>query len=78
PTRPGFVAVSAAGTHSLALHKDGSIYAWGWNVNGVVGRTPKGNDFVAISAGAHHNLALREDGTIVAWGDDMFGSVEDT
>ena len=64
---PDFVAIAAGGSHSLALHVDGSITSWGWNSHGQVSGTPTGTGFVAISAGTHFSLAIAADGSIVGW-----------
>jgi hypothetical protein len=82
------VAIAAGTNFSLALLKDGTVYAWGTNSNGELGDgtttqrlTPvqvlglKG--VVAIDAGAGHSLALRTDGgtagTVWAWGNNQAG-----
>jgi len=64
-----FVSVSAGGFHSLALMRDGSVFAWGDNTYGQLGdgttqsrSTPQKtqilNSIVQISAGYHHNFAI--------------------
>lgn len=67
------VAISAGGSHSLALKGDGTIAAWGDNRSGQ--RTvPTGlGSVVAISAGYAHSLAVRADGTVAAWGSNSSG-----
>ncbi|MCE9611554.1 MAG: cadherin-like beta sandwich domain-containing protein [Chthoniobacter sp.] len=73
------IAVAAGGGHSLALCSDGTVAAWGWNVNGELGNgnttdslapvtVPTGKTVIAIAAGYHHSLALYSDGTIGGWG----------
>ncbi len=71
------VAVAAGRFHSLALRRDGTVWAWGKNDRGQVGVTPNPlvpypvrglTDVVAIRAGYDTSYALRRDGTLWAWG----------
>ena len=75
------VAVSAAGSHSLALTADGAVWSWGWGAYGKLGHgdahpqlLPKkiealaGQRVVAVSAGERHSLALTSDGAVFTWG----------
>jgi hypothetical protein len=75
----GVAAVSAGGIHSLALRGDGTVRAWGNNVDGELGNgTTTSSDVpvavsalsgvTAISGGGRHSLALLGDGTVRAWG----------
>lgn len=76
PTGTGFVAVAAAGYHSVALRDDGSLVAWGWNDYGQTD-VPAGSDFVAISAGHFHSAALRAAGSFAVWGEKPIGQFLD-
>jgi alpha-tubulin suppressor-like RCC1 family protein len=67
------VAVAAADDRSLALHRDGTVLAWGNDqlLPAAVAADASGaplTGVVAIAAGPGHAVALREDGTLVAWG----------
>lgn len=64
---------------SLAIRKDGTVWAWGANDHGQLGDGSKNDrnipaqvknlaDVTAISAGEGFALALRTDGTVWAWG----------
>jgi alpha-tubulin suppressor-like RCC1 family protein len=78
-------AISAGGSHSLAVKSDGTVWAWGYNLSGQIGdgsnvtrSTPVQvgttgswlTGVVAVAAGASHSLALKSDGTVWAWGDN--------
>lgn len=81
-------AVAAGGNHSLALKKDGTVWAWGDNFWGELGdgthttrdvpaRVPDLDHIVAIASGYLHSMALGADGTVWAWGDNHFGQLGD-
>lgn len=92
PGKQGFlenmVAVAAGSAHTLALKKDGTVWAWGNNDKGQLGddtgnsnETPvlvKGlKGIIAIAAGTTHSLALKGDGTLWAWGGNNAGQLGD-
>lgn len=73
------VAVAAGGRHSLALLKDGTVRAWGYNRTGEVGDGTTQNrdrptvvsgvrEAVAIAASPALSLALLANGTVMTWG----------
>ncbi|MBD3921857.1 hypothetical protein H8B09_24060 [Paenibacillus sp. PR3] len=75
------IAVAAGDDHSLALRKDGTVWAWGGNQNGQLGIDGTGNQLrpvqvkglshiVTISAGLYESAALESSGLIWAWGLD--------
>jgi alpha-tubulin suppressor-like RCC1 family protein len=76
-----------AGSHSLALGTDGTVWEWG-----VKRETPIGDDFrkynkasperleglsqiTSISAGINFSVALHEDGTVSVWGENNDGQL---
>jgi alpha-tubulin suppressor-like RCC1 family protein len=79
--------VAAGEDFSLALRSDGTVWAWGRNDRGQLGRgtTSSGelvparvavlNRVTKISAGRDFALALRSDGIVFAWGADWFGQL---
>lgn len=89
-TRPGQKIIGAGNVHSLALKKDGTVWAWGGNGWGQLGNgapfpilenptTPVQvvglTDVVDIAVGSGHNLALKSDGTVWAWGWNNYGQL---
>ncbi|WP_327324223.1 CAP domain-containing protein [Streptomyces sp. NBC_01210] len=86
----GAVAAIAAGmNHSLALMRDGTVWAWGLNSAGQLGdgttterhvpvKVQGVTGVVAIAAaGTGHSLALKRDGTVWAWGSNNWGQLGD-
>lgn len=83
------IAVAAGGAHSLALSKDGTVWAWGNNEFGQAGygqvdqfkksyvprQVQDLTDVVAIAAGMDYSLALKSDGTVWAWGNNENGNL---
>lgn len=85
-----FAQVSAGRSYSLALGKDGNLYAWGNNDFGQFGDGSTGTassspvlvppisgdvTFVEISAGNTHSVARGSDGNVYAWGSNNFGEL---
>ncbi|NBD22977.1 RCC1 domain-containing protein [Paenibacillus glycinis] len=85
----GVTMAASGGGHTLALKKEGTVWAWGNNAYGQLGygsssegsKMPvqvQGLDSViAISAGSEHSLALKSDGTVWAWGSNASGQLGD-
>jgi alpha-tubulin suppressor-like RCC1 family protein len=77
-----FCQISAGGSHTVAIDKNGQIWGWGNNTTGQLGnnstksaRTPVSvlgtlKTFCSISAGFDHTVALDKDGQSWAWGDN--------
>jgi alpha-tubulin suppressor-like RCC1 family protein len=74
----GFTQLSAGFRHVLALRSDGTVWAWGTNGYGQLGRsctecTPRPvagltGVFTQVLARGDTSFALRNDGTVWAWG----------
>ena len=71
PAGTDFVAVYSTEKAFAALHKNGTIAAWGDREHG--GSAPVGSDFIAVSSNVKAFAALRKDGTIAAWGSYYYG-----
>ena len=82
------VQVLACKYHSLALTKDGSIYAWGHGRSGRLGMGDEniqpeprilsrllGYSITMIAAGENHSLAMSNVGAVFSWGSDRFGQL---
>lgn len=86
------VQIAAGGSTSYALKDDGTVWAWGYNGMGQLGRgatfttpyyvpatvdLPAGVTVTKISAGLDHVLALLSDNTVLSWGYNVFGQLGD-
>jgi hypothetical protein len=83
-----WVYVSAGSDHTAAIREDGTLWTWGYNGEGQLGRFPSSVSYSAIpgkiteqgpwasvSAGDHHTAAVKEDGTLWAWGRNTEGQL---
>jgi hypothetical protein len=75
-------AIAAGGNHSIALQADGTLVAWGENINSqgfYVGQSvvPAAvGKAAAIGAGDYHSLAVKLNGAFAGWGDDSQGQTD--
>lgn len=77
--------VAAGLHHSMALGEDGSVYAWGANEYGQLGKPKSGanpqpyrlnlKNVVSIAAGDYHSLAITKDRSIYAWGRNNYSQI---
>ena len=59
--------------HSLALKAEGTVVAWGSNLNGQRNIPAGLNNVVQVSGGWGFSSVLKADGTVVAWGANLNG-----
>jgi len=85
------VSIVAGYYHSMALCSDGTVAAWGYNVDGQLGNSSTtnssvpvlvtqsgvlaGKTVVSMAAGIYHSVALCSDGTVAAWGYNYEGEL---
>jgi len=85
-----WTAIAAGADHTVALKADGTLWAWGANYFGQLGRGIIGfplvsspspvqvgvaRDWVAVAAGAYSSVALKSDGSLWAWGRNNSGQL---
>ncbi|MFF2885200.1 stalk domain-containing protein [Paenibacillus sp. NPDC057967] len=79
PSLSNVVRVAGGQTHSLALRSDGTVWAWGGNLDGQLGdgttvsrdmpaQVGKLTDIVDIAADWTSSYAVQADGTLWVWG----------
>lgn len=83
----GIVDVVAGSVHSLAVRNDGTVWGWGYNADGQLGRgavgAPQGtpaqvlsiNQAASVAASGLNSVALESDGTVWTWGDNVSGGL---
>ncbi|XP_051896977.1 probable E3 ubiquitin-protein ligase HERC4 [Pristis pectinata] len=83
------IQVTCGNNHSLALSKDGQVFAWGQNTFGQLGLGKKdpspcnpetvkrfsGIPVAQIAAGGEHSCALTVSGAVLAWGRNNHGQL---
>jgi alpha-tubulin suppressor-like RCC1 family protein len=81
--------MSAGAEHNLALKSDGSLWAWGANIDGQLGLGDDGwdthrnvptqvgtsKDWAAVWAGEFSSMAQKTDGSLWAWGRNAWGQL---
>jgi len=95
PTKIGtdnnWATVSAGEYHTVAIKKDGTLWAWGYNRWGQLGDGTSGynsdkniptkigtdNNWASVSVGGYNTVAIKTDGTLWAWGANEFGQLGD-
>lgn len=84
-------AITAGGSHTCALHTDGTIACWGYNLYGQLGDGGNTNQFathdiiglpggvraVSVDAGLDHTCALQANGAMTCWGRNGDGQLGD-
>ncbi|ADI84086.1 choice-of-anchor D domain-containing protein [Geobacter sulfurreducens] len=93
PTRVGtgsdWVAIAAGALHTVALHRNGTVSAWGNNAQGAVGDGTVANrstptlivapvtlvNNVAIAAGTGVSFSVLANGTVFGWGGNGAGQL---
>ena len=79
------VSLASNGADSYALKADGTVWSWGYNLDGELGIGNTGpmtgivevsglTDIVAVAQGGDHAYALKADGTVWRCGTDVFGN----
>jgi alpha-tubulin suppressor-like RCC1 family protein len=82
-----FIAFGGGLTHSAAIKTDGTLWAWGLNTNGQLGKNDIthrsspvqevfGNTtWKLVSTGGYHTAAIKTDGTLWTWGKNNYGQL---
>lgn len=81
-------AIACGAQFTLALKSDGTVMAWGNNMQGQLGNGTKVHQafpvkaldlegVVQVAAGKTHSVALLKSGIVKAWGSNIYGQVGD-
>lgn len=72
---------------TAAVKTDGSLWLWGWGINGILGNESTldrsspvqtisaVNTWKQVSSGPRHLAAIKTDGTLWSWGNNEFGNL---
>jgi len=85
-----WISIAGNSTHVLALRSDGSVYAWGYNINGQLGKnniinslapfpisslnTPN-NNYISIAVSGMTSFAVKNNGYLFGWGSNSFNEI---
>src|SRR5512141_2763940 len=69
-------AISCSCDHSLALKGDGTVSAWGNNMNYQCSIPAGLANVIGVAAGEFYSLALLSNGTVRGWGADDYNQLE--
>src|SRR5260370_33128874 len=69
-------AMAGGQEHTIVLHGNGTVDAWGEDFYGQCDLQPGLQNIVAIAAGTFNSYVLTApDGFVYGWGDDTYGQV---
>jgi alpha-tubulin suppressor-like RCC1 family protein len=84
-TDTDWTVIAAGGLHTLAVRKDGTLWAWGSNADGQLGsggtdqaspqQVGTERTWVTVSAGDGHSAGLKADNTLWTWGRNADGQL---
>jgi alpha-tubulin suppressor-like RCC1 family protein len=86
PNLTGVIQIFVGNQQAFALMNDGTVRAWGYNANGLLGNgnsnsllsptnIPNLSGIKQLVTSSTHSLALLNDGTVKAWGWNLYGQI---
>ena len=83
--QPAPVAIAIGDMHGVLLKSDGTVWTWGYDSHGQLGREDDGSltpvqvpgltNVRSVAAGDAYSMALRSDGTVWTWGQNKDGQL---